>query len=150
YLNRFMRADDVASPAGWPELLLRIETITQSGQLSRQQAANLELIKDPLATIQAGEGAEKDWQTIIRIVDALVEGGVPASNREIRSALLPAIESLPERADPSSDFPAGFRRVLQEIDRFLARRSSINTPAVSHAPAAETEEAARLLRGRSV
>ena len=38
--------------------------------------------------IQAGEGADHDWQAIIRIVDELVGDGVPPSNREIRELLL--------------------------------------------------------------
>ena len=60
--------------------------------------------------------------------------------------LLPVIDSLPER----TDFPAGFRLVLREIDRYLARRPSAATHVVSHAPSAEMDEAARLLRGRSI
>ena len=146
YLKRFMRADDVANLAGWPEVMMRVEATVQSGQLSRKQASALEQIGEPLARIQAGEVAEQDWQTIFRIVDELVEAGVPASNREIRSALLPVIDGLPERPD----FPAGFRLVLRQIDRYLARRPSAATRVVSHAPSAEADESARLLRGRSV
>ena len=146
YLKRFMRADDVANPAGWSELILRIEAMAQSGQLSRKQASDLEKIRDPLARVQDGEGVEQDWQAIIQIVHELVEGGVPASNREIRSALLPVIESLPER----NDFPAGFRLVLHEIDRFLARRSSVASHAGSHAASAEVDGVARLVNGRAI
>jgi hypothetical protein len=146
YLKRFMRADDVANPAGWAELISRIEAMVQSGQLSRKQSSELERIRDPLARIQDRGGAEEDWQAVIRTVDELVKGGVPASNREIRTALLPVIESLPER----SDFPTGFRLVLHEIDRFLARRSSAPAHAAPHTSSAVTEEAARLLQGRSI
>ena len=78
YLKRFMRADDVANPAGWPDLIVRIEAIALSGQLSRKQASDLEQIREPLARIQNGEDVEQDWQAVIRIVDELVEGGVPA------------------------------------------------------------------------
>jgi hypothetical protein len=146
YLKRFMRADDVANPTGWQEVLMRIEATAQSGQLSRKQASVLEQIRESLARIQDGEPLEQDWQTIIRTVDEMVEGGVPASNRQIRSALLPVIDGLPERAD----FPAGFRLVLREVDRYLARRPSAATRVVSHAASAEADEATRLLRGRSV
>jgi hypothetical protein len=146
YLKRFMRADDVANPTGWPEVMMRIEVMAQCGQLSRKQASELEQIRDPLARIQDGESIEQDWQAIVRVVDELVAGGVPASNREIRSALLPVIDDLPERAD----FPDGFRLVLREIDSYVARRPSAATGVVSHALSAEADEAARLLRGRSV
>jgi hypothetical protein len=146
YLKRFMRADDVANPVGWAELISRIEAMAQSGQLSRKQSSELEHIRDPLARIQDGAGVEEDWNAVIRTVDELVKGGVPASNREIRTALLPVIESLPER----NDFPTGFRLVLHEIDRFLARRSSAPAHAAPHTSSAVTEEAARLLQGRSI
>jgi hypothetical protein len=146
YLKRFMRADDLANPADWSELMQRIEGMAQSGQLSRKQASDLETIRDPIARIQGGEGLEQDWQAIIRVVDDLVEAGVPASSREIRSALLSVIESLPER----TDFPAGFRLVMREIDRFLARRSAVPARSVAHVQSAETDEVARLLIGRSI
>jgi hypothetical protein len=146
YLKQFMRADDVANPAGWSERIVRIEAIAQSGQLSRKQASDLEQISGPLARIQNGKDGEQDWQAVVQIVDELVKGGVPASHREIRSALLPVIDDLPE----STDFPAGFRLVLRAIDRYLARRQPAATNVVSHAPSAETDGAARLLRGRSI
>ena len=41
YLKRFMRADDVADPTHWSELLVRIESLTASGQQSRQQMPRL-------------------------------------------------------------------------------------------------------------
>jgi hypothetical protein len=146
YLKRFMRADDVANPAGWRELISRVEAMTQSGQLTRKQSSELEQLRDPLARIQDGAGVEEDWQTVIRLVDELVKGGVPGSNREIRAALLPVIENLPEH----SDFPRGLRLVLHEIDRFLAQRSSAPAHSTPHAPSAVTEEAARLVQGRSI
>jgi hypothetical protein len=146
YLKRYMRADDVANPAGWSELIVRIEAIAQSGQLSRKQASGLEQIKEALGRIKDGRDVEQDWGTVFRTVDELVKGGVAASNRDIRDALLPVIDGLPE----CTDFPAGFRLVLREIDRYQARRLPVATNVVSHAPSAETDEAARLLRGRSI
>ena len=146
YLKRFMRADDAADPSRWSEMLLRIEGFSSSGQLSRQQASELERINAPLERIGAGESAAADWQTVIQVVSDLVESGVPPSNREIRDTLLKVVDALPER----SDLPDGFERVLREIDRFLARRRRAADPAATHAPSAEVSEAARLIRGRSI
>ena len=57
------------------------------------------------------------------------------------------IDDLPER----NDFPAGFRLVLREIDR-LPGAAAVGgyERSVSHARSAEVDEAARLLRGRSI
>jgi hypothetical protein len=148
YVKRFMRADDLANPAGWSDLLMRIERAAASGQLGRQHAGALEQIKDRLTRIRAGEDAEQEWQAVIQIVDTLVESGVPPSNREIRDALLPVIDGIPER----KELPDGFRLVLREIDRYLARRPSAAAAsvAVSHLATEDVSEAARLIRGRSI
>ena len=146
YLKRFMRADDLANPAGWSDLLARIETTAGSGQLSRQQAAELERITEGVKRIEAGGDIEQEWQAVIQIVNQLVVDGVPPSNREIRNALLNVIDDLPE----GIVLPDGFRRALTEIDRYLARRPPAKKQPVSHALVAEVAEAARLLHGRSL
>ena len=116
YLKHFMRADDAANPAGWPDLLGRIEAAAGSGPLSRQHASELEALSERLKRIRAGEDSEEEWRTVIQMVDHLVRDGVPPSNRELRDALLGVLEDLPER----DDLPDGCRRVLIEIDRYLA------------------------------
>ena len=125
---------------------MRIEAAAGSGQLSRQHAAELERITECVKRIDAGGDLEREWGAIVQIVDQMVAGGVPPSNRDIRIALLSVIEDLPE----GTEMPDGFRRVLVEIDRYLARRTSASRKPPSHAPAAEVAEAARLLHGRSV
>ncbi len=146
YLKRFMRADDVANPACWPDLYSRVEALAASGQLSRQQSLEIEQIKGQVERIQANEAVDDDWQTIIKSLNALVENGLKPSSREIRELLLPVIDDIPDR----DDLPDGFRLILREIDRFLARRPSASKPAIAHAPSPEVAEAARLLGGRSV
>jgi hypothetical protein len=146
YLKRFMRADDHADPARWSELLARIESATAAGQQSRQQSARIERVRDQLKVARNDQGIGHDWPAIISAVDKLVEEGIPPSNREIRELLLPLIDDMPDR----DDLPPGFRLVLKEIDRFLAIRSLPARSPVSHEPAAEVREVARLLTGRSV
>jgi hypothetical protein len=145
YLKRYMRVDDGADPAGWSDLLARIEAATAGGQLTRQQSSELEQIGVRLKQIEAGENVEQEWQLVVEMVDRLVASGVPPSNRELRNALLSRIECLPER----DDLPSGFRRVVCEIDRYLSLRSSATRHSVSQAAVPEVVEAARLLHGRS-
>ena len=146
YLKRFMRADDAADPGLWADLLLRIEATAGRGQLSRKQTSALEQISEHAKHIAAGENTEQEWQAVIPIVDELVAGGLAPSNREIRNSLLTVIEEVPE----GIELPRGFRLVLREIDRYLARRPSAAVRAIPHAPSADVEEAARLLHERSV
>ena len=146
YLKRFMRADDAGDPANWSDLLARIEAAAASGQLTGQHASELERIKEHAKRIEQGEASEEDWQAIIRLVEHLVADGIPPSNREIRNALISVIDDLPER----QDLPDEFRRVLREIDRYVARRASPTKEPVSQAPPPEVVEARRFLHGRSV
>ncbi|HEV7222839.1 MAG TPA: hypothetical protein VGN42_09065, partial [Pirellulales bacterium] len=71
--------------------------------------------------------------------------GLPPSNRELRELLLPVIEFLPERVVSSDEFG----RVLAEIDRYLANAPPPESPAAAK-PSKEIDEAAELLRGKSL
>ena len=125
YLKRFMRADDLADPTRWSDLLARIESQAASGQLSAQHGSQIERIQDHVKRIQAEEETDHDWQAIIKTVDEMVGDGVPPSNREIRELLLPIIDDIPER----DDLPDRFQLVLREIDRFLATRPGVARPS---------------------
>ena len=146
FVKRYMRADDTANPSAWPGLLSRIEAMAASGQPSRQQQQRLDRLREHLKPIGRGEGSDQDWQAIIDLVEESIDDGIPPSNREIRELLLPVIDDLPDR----EDLPPGFRRVLREMDRYLATR--IPTPKAGQAPVPppEVKQAARLLEGRSV
>ncbi len=146
YVKRYMRADDLADPSGWPGLLSRLESLAASGQQSRQQKERIERIREHLEPIRRGAGADEDWQAIIQVVDEAVGEGIPPSNRDFRDLLLPVIDDLPDR----DDLPQGFLLVLREIDRFLATRTPSPTAAPGYVPPAEVKEAARLLDGRSI
>jgi hypothetical protein len=146
YIKRFMRADDMASPSGWPDLLGRIESLTGAGQLSREHTAQIEQVRDHIKRLHGDQGTDGDWQAIINTVDKMVREGVPPSNRHIRELLLLWIDEIPER----DELPDGFRLVLRELDRFVAMRSHSTATPVAHAPSAELTEVARLLGGRSI
>jgi hypothetical protein len=141
FLKRFLRADDLAAPESWPGLLSRIEA--QAGAPSQLYVRLLDRLRPLVHSPGEGGDADASWRSIIEAVEEAVGEGVPPSSREVRGALLPHIDELPE----GIDVPPGFRRVLREIDRYLATRSPTATTTTT-APAAEAVEAARLLSGR--
>jgi hypothetical protein len=148
YIKRFMRADEVADPDGWDELLARIELVSGAGQQSRISESQVARIQNCLKPLQdsAGDNDDDNWMAMINVVDEIVGEGVPPSNREIRELLLPVIDELPER----NDYPDGFRLALREIDRFLSTRSAPARTSIAHKPSAELQIAARLLSGKSI
>jgi hypothetical protein len=150
YIRRFMRADDLANPTLWPDLLARIEEVEaklrKNQERLQQKGSWINQLHSHLKLIREGKGMDRDWQTVVMSVEEMIREGVPPSNREIRELLLPVIDNLPGR----DDLPHGFRLVLREIDRFLATRTPPSGTEINHEPTAEVREARRLLEGRSV
>lgn len=148
YLKRYMRAEDLAEPSGWPDLLARIRREqARQGMVGADSVpgALLDRLRTQLAAHPHGSGTARDWQAIIKTVDELITAGTPPSYRDIRDLLLPVLDELPDR----DDLPSGFRLVLREIDRFLATSTPDPGAKIAHEPTAEVKEAARLLNGRS-
>jgi hypothetical protein len=146
YIKRFMRADELADPAAWYDLLSRIESAAATSKQYRLPVSRVDRIRDLLQHVQGDKGSDEDWLALINTVDEIVGEGVPPSNREIRELLLPVIDELPAR----DEIPHGFRLVLREIDRFLGARSAAARLSVVHEPSAEVKQAARLLGGNSI
>jgi hypothetical protein len=146
YLKRYMRAEDLADPARWSDLLLRIEALAGGDRQSRLQHSRIDRVRPHLDALREGHGTDEDWQAVIETVDKMVGGGVAPSDREVRELLLPVLDDLPER----DDLPHGFQLVMREIDRFLAARMPSSDDAVGHEPTPDVLEARRLLGGRSV
>ena len=145
FLKRFMRADDLADPAGWPELLERIET--RAGNLPQSQRRTMLL--DRLRSVcmrTEGDGTIESWQSITTVVEELIGAGMPPSSREFRERLSPLLDDLP---DPEEITP-GFQLVLREIDRSLATRTTTPAPLPSHERSASVRKAAQLLAGRGI
>ncbi|MFO0889910.1 MAG: hypothetical protein U0790_12315 [Isosphaeraceae bacterium] len=146
YLRRFMRADDVADPAGWRSLVDRIEQAAIPGRRSPDQERRLEELRGLRETI-LGEGLEgRDWPAFVDTIEQLIDGGMPPSARELRELLLPMLDLLP---DPE-DFPPGFRRALREVDRFLATRTTPAPQSATAGPSPEVAEVAGWLSGKSL
>jgi hypothetical protein len=143
FLRRFLRADDLADPAGWAGLLARVEAQAGRRPQSQRQAGLLDRLRS-LCNPGGGEPTDEAWRAIVTAVDELINEGTPPSSREVRELLLPLLDELPG----FEDTPPGFRLVLREIDRYLATRPSSTNRAKLHEPTGPVLEAARLLSGR--
>jgi hypothetical protein len=151
WIGRYMRQDDPADPAGWSDLKERVGQLDQEFHSLRERERRQRKLHDKLRyalrRIQAGPEADPGppWQALVETVTGLVQEGVPPSNSEVRDALLPILEDLPE----DLELPKPFQLVLREIDRYLASRPT-GPAAAEPATAEEVRRAGSLLRGRSV
>jgi hypothetical protein len=144
FLKRLLRADDLADPQAWPGLLARIEAQSGGGPGSQRHERLLNHLRFQVRSLGEGGDAGESWRPVIEAMEEVFAEGVPPSSREVRELLLSHLDDLPEGAD----LPPGFRRVLGEIDRYLATRPTAAAPAASQEPTAEVREAARWLSGR--
>lgn len=148
-VKRFMRAADPADPDTSSDIAARIKALfvplNESTQLHKRQEGRLRRIKYHLKTISDGSTTEHDWRTVVSTIEEMVGDGLPPSNVAIRELLLPHLASLPDYGE----LPVGFRRVLQEIDRFLETRSVEEPLSEPELPSADAKEARRILAGQS-
>jgi len=151
YIRRYMRIGDPADPARLPAVLAEIDATDEAFQNSRKgekrRKSGLGKLRYHAKLVEQGITPEIHWPKVAEAVDELVADGVPASNPDLREALLPIIdEPMPE----SAALPAGFALALREVDRFLATQEVAPGDPGHRAPTAEVDAVARLLRGRSV
>lgn len=151
YLARFMRADDQADPARWPVLGERInrlaEEVREAKDRSRKGRKLFDKVRYHATRLAAGAGGANDWDRVIAVTDELVlTAGLPPSNKDLRDLLLPLFDTLPEGAP----LPEGFRRVLREVDRYLASRPAEEEPSPEAEFTDDVRRATELLRGRAV
>ncbi|AMV39708.1 hypothetical protein [Planctomyces sp. SH-PL62] len=122
YIRRYMQLDDPASPSGHARVQARIEDLDASLQDLRRQGKKrkslLSRLRYHTRRIDADQGDAHDWNKILATIDELVDEGEPTSSVEVREALLPILERMPDLDETSR----GLRLVLREIDRYLATR----------------------------
>jgi hypothetical protein len=150
FIERHMRISDPADPDQWSDLEARIETLDADVQAIRErnkkQRKLLGKVRHKASLIgNDAQAAQAEWTTLITIVQELVDGGMPPSNRVLRELLSPIIDDLPDDAD----VPPGFQLVLREIDRVMASYPLPETK-VEKPPTEEVREAARRLNDRSL
>src|SRR5262249_53971094 len=150
FIRRFMRAGDSADPSQSADLQARIQKLAErSGHPSSKRSRSEALfnrLRAGVESVRGGAANEPDWRALIAAVEDILGEGVPPSSREVRELLLPVVNGLPD----FDDLPPGFRLVLREIDRFLASHDPGGESPNAPAPAAEVQEVARLLSGRSI
>lgn len=149
YIQRFMRTDDPADPTAWNDLHERIALVDADLQRVRkekkQRQGRLKQCQYHAKLIREGKQLEYNWQKVINVVEEIVNEGIPHSNSDLRELLLPIVDDMPEMDDLSP----GFKRVLSEVDRFLATRPA-STSEVVREVSGDVREVAKLLKEKSI
>ncbi|HMF19897.1 MAG TPA: hypothetical protein VKE98_22015 [Gemmataceae bacterium] len=154
FISRYMRGEDRADPFRWESLMTRIENLREDHhQLRKRDKQRKKLFEKARFELGKGESdlpedeKNQHWRNFAAAVDTLVQGGLPASNRDLRELILPVFDGVPDL----EDFPGGFRLVLREVDRFLAARQTTEPEEAGERELApEVKEAATLLQGQSI
>lgn len=103
-LNRFMRLDDHADPAGHADLQRRILTFCKPISLSIQNHKDLHELRSCQKKILAdsqqvpGEPNLQLWMQIDSLTTSLVRNGIRHNDTRLRQILLPIIDLLPEQS----------------------------------------------------
>jgi hypothetical protein len=152
-IRRYMKRDDPADPAGWPELRERM--VEFAGRLRRgrdRDKRRRELFNQARYHLRRIHGEprgehEHDWHKVVEAIAVLVEDGLPPSNVDLRDLVLPIAEEIPD----DLPLPKSVELVLREIDRYLALRPV--EPPVNGRDEALPEDVGKtreLLEGRSL
>src|SRR5262249_11321146 len=100
YIPRHMRLDDPPDPSRLSDLEGRIEALDarfqEVRQRSKKKKSQINRLRYHAKLVGEGTGGEYDWRKIIGAVDEMLAGGVPPSSVEIREALLPILDEMPD------------------------------------------------------
>lgn len=156
YVPRFLRREDPADPAKWPELLLRLKAAVTRIGLPGQPAAsgdptkvrqkalgNLKFKLKKLADEPSGIADE--WPRLVELLDQAVSAGVPPNSPELCDGMLPIYEQLPENLPVSAAAERVFRHV--ESTRKVPPESEETTDTVSRILPGHTADG---LRGKEL
>lgn len=150
FVERFMRRTDSASPHDWEELRGRIKeagaAFGREMNLDKQSSILLNKARYHVKKIMRHPDGDTghDWQTIMEVVEKVLEQGFAPSNVILRDLLLPVIDDLPDTEMENS----GFALVLREIDRYLSTVPVSPSSSMEQRPSTETESVKRLLCGK--
>ncbi len=163
YVPRYLRREDPAEPARWPDLADRLKAIAGrygsfgngSGVMSaatdpakvRQKAlGNLKYKLKKMADDPAGIADE--WPRVVELLDQAVTAGVPPSSLEFREILLPVYDQVP----PDLSTTPGVERVFRAVElyRDTQAAAAAEPPPLEDTPSAEVTKVADWLRGKEV
>lgn len=153
-IPRFMRVDDPANPRLWRDIIERARPLEEKAkdaqEKKRRTKKRIDKLRYHLGRVsdRRGSDATHDWERVVATIDELVGDGMPPSAIEIRDALLPLVDDIPEGIEA----PKSFQLVLREIDRYLSSRPAGAEEEEERTAerTAQVREVAGLLRGRSV
>ncbi len=150
FIARYMRISDPAHPDQWSDLEARIDALDADVQAIRErnkrQRKLLGKVRHKASVIgNDSQNTKAEWIALIAVVQELVDGGMPPSNRVLRELLSPIIDDLPEDAD----VPPAFQLVLREIDRFMASYPPPETKG-EKPPTDDVRDVVRRLKDRSL
>lgn len=151
FIPRYLKREDRADPAGWPDVARRVAELRAQfqtvGDRDKTRVKALNNLRFKLGRVrERPEESTGEWPRVLELIDELVAGGLPPSCPELRDFLLPVLEDVPDDPPPS----ANVRLVLREIDRYLDTRPDADVPVHPPRPTPEVVEVADLLRGREV
>jgi len=149
FIARYMRLDDPADPTQWNDLQERIGRLdSEIEDLRKREKQRVKVLKKGqyhARVIRGGKGTADDWKKVIEVVDTLVSEGTPPSNTDLRDMLAPIVDELPD----SAGLPEGFRRVMSEVDRYLATQAPA-APEVLRETSEEVRKVATLYQGKTM
>lgn len=150
YIPRHMRLDDPADPTRLPEIEERIEgldtRLQEANQRTKKRKSHFGRLRYHAKLLGDGTGGEHDWRKVAGAIEELLAEGMLPSNVDIREALLPVIETMPDL----DALPPAFGLVLREIDRYLASRMSPQEATTAELPIPEVARARGILSGKSL
>jgi hypothetical protein len=151
YVSRFLKRDDRADPATGPDVLRRVTDAREAlGGLAGKAKAREKAVKNlrfKLTRMAADPAAAAgEWGRVLELLEEVVDGGVPPTDRELRELLLPVWNTYPEELPRGP----GAERVFRAVDEFLAAKPPPPQPEEPEEPTAEVRAVAELLRGREV
>jgi len=151
FIQRFMRSNDTADPSNLPKVEQRLGELSTRLEEAEHKAKDIKKILGKIRykcsqIVSAPDVYRDDWGSIMQLSEELLNRGVPPSNRDLRDALLPAIDLLP---DELQEIGKGFRLILREIDLYLANQPQ-RDKVVATPWSPEVSKVRTLLKGKSV
>jgi hypothetical protein len=147
-----MRLGDAVDPANWQELLGRVKQLRQvfDNRVSRSAIRDRLMGELQIATeeIQHGINATDKWPEVLSAIEGLIDNGVPPSNIDMRSLVLPVYDQLPI----PDNVPNGLRLFIRETDRYRSElvEASGDGPNELEGPSPQVDEVARRLSGKKM
>lgn len=121
YLDRHMRLNDPADPRDWGRISERVadleDEVRREIETVRQRRKQWGRLRYHFQRIRAGTDGDvgEDWEKALDAIDLLVESGIPPSSIELRDAIVPFVDEVPDEVNPS---PRALL-ALREVDRYL-------------------------------